>query len=65
MGAFSDPEIDWITFCPRGLAAYTSLAPSTINQDMSATQTYIGNIRPLSTAILHEFYHLLYPEFSK
>jgi len=65
MGAFSDPEIYWITFCPRGLSSVTALAPSTINQDISTTQTYIQRIRPLSTMLMHEFYHLLYPEFSK
>jgi hypothetical protein len=65
MGAVSDSKINWMTICPRMFGVYTAVAPATKDQDVSALGQYIMNIRPLSTLLLHEFLHLLYPTFSK
>lgn len=65
LSAVSDGIIRWITICPRTLQNEAAAAPPNKDQDISATGSFIDNIRPLSTTLLHECLHILFPTFSK
>ena len=65
--AYSDAPYNYIVLCPLAFAKYPTLSRVQVNEDISVTDpnTFIDQVRPLGTALLHEFLHILHDNSSK